>query len=173
MSGTSLQHQTGRAKDPAAPLGLPASSPQLPAPKSQLPASSSQPPVPRLKANIRIIEYTHIVQSQLRTFKAELFQALAHPTRIAIVESLRNGEVGAGALLAELGIEQANLSQHLAVLRAKHVVVARKAGNQVHYSLRDPVLTEVLDRLKQYFHAHLNETAALLGELDADREPAS
>jgi ArsR family transcriptional regulator len=107
------------------------------------------------------------MNSPLRVFKAQLFQALAHPTRIAIVEALRGGEVSTAALLADLGIEQANLSQHLAVLRAKHVVVARKAGNQVHYMLRDPVLTQVLDLLKQYFHVHLNETAAMLGEIEA------
>ena len=107
--------------------------------------------------------------SQLREFKVQLFQALAHPTRIAIVEALRGGEVSAGTLLNDLGVEQANLSQHLAVLRSKHVVVARKAGNQVHYALRDPVLGEILDLLKRYFYAHLNETAALLGEMDAER----
>jgi DNA-binding transcriptional ArsR family regulator len=90
-------------------------------------------------ANIRIIEYSRKqVTTPLRAFKAEIFQALAHPTRIAIVEALRDGELGAGALGASLQIEQANLSQHLAVLRSKQVVVSRKAGNQVYYSLRDP-----------------------------------
>ena len=108
------------------------------------------------------------MNSPLRTFKAQLFQALAHPTRIAIVETLGDREVTAGALGAAIGVEQANLSQHLAVLRAKHVVVTRKVGNQVHYMLRDPVLTDVLERLKRYFYAHLNETAALLGEMDEE-----
>jgi hypothetical protein len=70
-------------------------------------------------------------QESLRQFKAEFFQALAHPTRIAIVEQLRNGELSAGALIERLGIEQANASQHLAVLRAKNIVVNRKTGNQV------------------------------------------
>jgi ArsR family transcriptional regulator len=108
------------------------------------------------------------MQSALRAFKAQLFQALAHPTRIAIVEALRGRELGAGALQAQLGVEQANLSQHLAVLRAKGVVVHRKSGNQVYYALRDPVLTKVLDLLKTYFHAHLNEILSLLGEMDAE-----
>jgi len=103
----------------------------------------------------------------LRQFKAQIFQALAHPTRIAIVEALRDGEVGTGALLAQLGVEQANLSQHLGVLRDKRVVVARKAGNQVFYTLRDPVLTKVLDLLKRYFYSQLTETAAMLGELQS------
>ena len=93
------------------------------------------------------------MQDALRKFKAQIFQALAHPTRIAIVEALRDGELSAGKLLDLLQVEQANLSQHLAVLRAKHVVVNRKVGNQVFYAVRDPVLIQVLDLLRQYFFA--------------------
>src|SRR5271166_1676454 len=95
--------------------------------------------------------------TRLRRFKAEFFQALAHPTRIAIVELLRDGELSAGALIERLGVEQANASQHLAVLRSRHIVVNRKAGNQVFYSVRDPLIFEVLDVMKRYFHAHLAE----------------
>jgi ArsR family transcriptional regulator len=109
----------------------------------------------------------------LRNFKAQIFQALANPTRIAMVDALRDGEMSAGALMATLNLEQANASQHLAVLRAKHVVINRRAGNQVYYSLRDPVLVEVLDLLRRYFQAHLNETASMLGEMDADMEAAA
>jgi ArsR family transcriptional regulator len=105
----------------------------------------------------------------LRRFKAQVFQALAHPTRIAIVEALKDGELSAGTLVEQLDIEQANLSQHLAVLRARHVVVNRKVGNQVFYALRDPVLLKVLALLRTYFSAHLNETLATLGELDEPR----
>ena len=113
------------------------------------------------------------MNSALKSFKAQVFQALAHPTRVAVVEALRDGEMSAGALQAHLQVEQANLSQHLAVLRARQIVVSRKAGNQVYYTLRDPVLIQVLDLLKQYFNAHLSETAALLDEMAADsKRPA-
>ncbi|MGE0361666.1 MAG: ArsR/SmtB family transcription factor [Vicinamibacterales bacterium] len=108
------------------------------------------------------------MNSPLRVFKADIFQALAHPTRIAVVEALRDGEMTAGALLTHVPVEPANLSQHLAVLRTKQVVVSRKAGNQVHYSLRDPVLVEVLDLLKRYFDAHLKQSAEILDALQAD-----
>jgi DNA-binding transcriptional ArsR family regulator len=106
------------------------------------------------------------VQDALRKFRAQIFQALAHPTRIAIVEALHDGELPAGKLMELLKVEQANLSQHLAVLRAKQVLVNRKVGNQVFYAVRDPVLLEVLALLRQYFYAHLNETLAMLGELE-------
>jgi DNA-binding transcriptional ArsR family regulator len=104
------------------------------------------------------------VSDALRNFKAEIFQGLAHPTRIALVEQLLHGEVAAGRLMEQLGLEQANASQHLAVLRARRVVVSRKAGNQVFYSLRDPVLGQVLTLLRQYFEQHLADTVRLLKE---------
>ncbi len=100
------------------------------------------------------------MQDALRQFKAEFFQALAHPTRIAIVEQLRDGELSAGAIIARLGIEQANASQHLAVLRGKNILLSRKAGNQVFYSVRDPLIIEVLDVMRRYFHAHMSEAVA-------------
>jgi ArsR family transcriptional regulator len=104
----------------------------------------------------------------LRRFKAEFFQALSHPTRIAIVELLREGELSAGALIERLGVEQANASQHLTVLRSKHIVVNRKVGNQVLYSVRDRLILEVLDVMRRYFYAHLAEGQAMLDEIKSE-----
>src|SRR3954451_6560309 len=105
------------------------------------------------------------MESPLRRFKAEIFQALSHPTRIAIVDLLRGGERSASQIIEGLGLEQANASQHLAVLRTRQIVVSRKAGNQVFYSLRDPVLLKVLDLLREYFYSQLSDTADMLKEL--------
>ncbi len=105
------------------------------------------------------------MSQELRRFKAEIFQGLAHPTRIAIVELLGRAEMSAGQLIEQLGLEQANASQHLAVLRSKQIVVNRKEGNQVFYSLRDPVLVEVLEILKRYFYSQLSQTMSMLKEI--------
>jgi ArsR family transcriptional regulator len=99
----------------------------------------------------------------IRVRKAAIFQALAHPTRIAILERLEHGEVSAGALIKDLGMEQANISQHLAVLRSQQIVANRKAGNQVFYSVRDPVILTVLSLLREYLQTHLHE---MLSDLD-------
>jgi DNA-binding transcriptional ArsR family regulator len=106
-----------------------------------------------------------VMQHALRRFKADIFQALAHPTRIAIIELLRDGEVPAGVIFAQLGVEQANASQHLAVLRAKRIVVNRKVGNQVFYALRSHRLVEVLDAMRLYFQEHLSEAMEMLEEI--------
>jgi DNA-binding transcriptional ArsR family regulator len=112
------------------------------------------------------------MQDSLRRFKADFFQALAHPTRIAIVEQLREGELSAGELMDRLGIEQANVSQHLAVLRAKSILANRKMGNQVFYSVRHPLIIEVLDVMRRYFHVHLAEALTMLKAIDKDDKKA-
>ena len=69
-----------------------------------------------------------------------------------------------------IGIESPAVSQHLAILRAKRLVVSRKRGNQVFYALRDPLLTEVLDAMRLYFHAHIEDAKDLLRALEEGRE---
>jgi len=105
------------------------------------------------------------VPDSLRQFKADIFQALAHPTRISILEQLKDGELTAGSFADRLGLEQANLSQHLAVMRARQIVVTRKVGNQVFYSVRDPLMLEMLDLMRRYFHRQVGESMAMLQEM--------
>jgi DNA-binding transcriptional ArsR family regulator len=105
-----------------------------------------------------------------RRFKADIFQALAHPTRIAILEFLSAGELSAGALIEKLGMEQTNVSQHLAVLRAKQLVSNRKSGNQVFYAVRDPIIIDVLNLMRTYFHANLKESLGMLDEMEKPLE---
>ena len=88
----------------------------------------------------------------------------------------KDGELSAGQIIGRLGVEQANASQHFAVLRSKQVVANRKEGNQVFYSLRDPVLVEVLDILKRYFYilkryfySQLSQTMSMLKEIRCQR----
>src|SRR6201998_2184943 len=103
-----------------------------------------------------------LVQDALRRFKADIFQALAHPTRIAILEFLGAGELSAGELIEKLGMEQANVSQHLAVLRAKQIVSNRKVGNQVFYAVRDPIILKIFALMRRYFQKNLKEALEML-----------
>jgi ArsR family transcriptional regulator len=93
---------------------------------------------------------------------------MGDPTRLAILEALRDGELPVGAILSRLSLEQANLSQHLSVLRTRRLLVNRREGNQVFYSVRDPLLLEVLDIMRRYSMSHLEEDQALLRELKAE-----
>jgi ArsR family transcriptional regulator len=111
------------------------------------------------------------MQDALRTYKANIFRALSHPTRIAILEVLRDRELSARTIKEKLGLEQANLSQHLAILRSYQIVVNRKDGNQVFYSIRNRVLLQVLDIMRQYIQGSLADAVQMLGEVDFEAPP--
>lgn len=102
----------------------------------------------------------------LRRFKAGVFKVLAHPTRIHIIETLRDGEISVGSILDSVKVEPANLSQHLTILRQSHLVVTRKEGNQVLYSLRDPLLREVLEAMRKYFQKHFEDSIETLKQME-------
>jgi ArsR family transcriptional regulator len=95
------------------------------------------------------------MSGKLRSFKADFFKALAHPVRIFLIDSLRNGERSVGELSDVVGLELANVSQQLAVLRAKNIVASRKEGNVVYYSVVDPELFTLLDAAMTIFNNHL------------------
>jgi len=105
----------------------------------------------------------------LGQFKAEFFKALAHPLRIAVLDALRDGESGVNELCETLNVEQSTLSQQLAVLRSRNIVIGRKEGLNVYYSVRDTTVFKLLDVAKQIFNNHLIDVKSMLTEMDVSR----
>jgi DNA-binding transcriptional ArsR family regulator len=104
--------------------------------------------------------------TELSQFKAEFFKALAHPMRIRILDSLRNGELGVNELCIRLSVEQSTLSQQLAVLRTRDIVSGRKSANNVFYSVKDPATFKVLDAARDIFNNHLIGVKEMLSQFD-------
>ena len=102
---------------------------------------------------------------QLVNFKAEFFKALAHPIRIQILDCLRAGEKGVNELSEILKIEPANVSQQLAILRMRNIVIGRKSGSNVFYSVSDPALFRLLDTAKEIFNNHLVGVRDMLAQM--------
>lgn len=105
----------------------------------------------------------------LQAFKAQFFRALAHPVRIRILEILTRGGRTVQELQEALALEQPIVSQQLAVLRHQGIVAAEKRGLSVRYSLRDPLVAELLDVARRIFGNQLVSTRGLLRELQRER----
>ena len=103
--------------------------------------------------------------TNLQQFKAEFFKALAHPMRIRILEVLSDGEKSVNELQTILGSEGSAVSQQLSVLRAKNLVNTVKEGTTVVYSLRDPLIKDLLAVARQIFDNHLVESISLLRDI--------
>ena len=109
----------------------------------------------------------------LDLFRAEFFKALAHPVRIRILRLLRSGEKSVTELQQTLGLESSPVSQQLAILRMKNLVVARKEGAKALYAVRDPQIFQLLDLAKEMFDRHLIDSRAMLTELEQEEKTFS
>jgi DNA-binding transcriptional ArsR family regulator len=105
------------------------------------------------------------VSRPLYQLKAEFFKTLGHPARIRVLELLSQREHAVGELLPEVGVEAANLSQQLAVLRRAGLVVTRKEGSTVFYSLTSPQVAELLAVARTILTTVLSGQVELLEDL--------
>ncbi len=100
----------------------------------------------------------------MQQFKADFFKALAHPLRIKILEVLSNGEKSVNEIQQSIGSEGSSVSQQLMILRSKNIVIGKKDGNRVIYSLSDPLIIDLLKIAKEIFQNQLKNTIEILKE---------
>lgn len=104
---------------------------------------------------------------ELPHFKSDFFKALGHPLRIRILELLTEGDKNVNELQMLIGSEGSAVSQQLSILRSKNIVVGKKDGNRVVYSLRDPMIKQLLLITRQIFNNHLIDTISILDKMNA------
>ncbi len=92
---------------------------------------------------------------------ASICRTLSHPKRLEILNLLRQGELSVSAMAAQMGLSLANVSQHLAMLRDKEVVVPRREGVNVYYRISNPKIIQACDLMREV----LFEQLARSGEL--------
>jgi ArsR family transcriptional regulator len=101
--------------------------------------------------------------TSLQDFKAEFFGSLANPVRIRILEALRaSGSMTVTELHQAVGAEQSNVSQHLAILRGRGILVAQREGTSIRYSAAEPEVFDLLDIARAIFERQLAARTRLL-----------
>lgn len=80
---------------------------------------------------------------------ADMCKTISNPRRQAILDTIRDGELTVSQLVEKTGINQANLSQHLSILRSKGVVVNRRSGNNIYYSIADLKIIKAYDLMSE------------------------
>ncbi|MGW7005572.1 ArsR/SmtB family transcription factor [Streptomyces sp. NPDC054933] len=107
------------------------------------------------------------MSAPLYQLKAEFFKTLGHPVRIRVLELLSEREHAVSEMLPHVGVESAHLSQQLAVLRRANLVVTRREGSAVYYSLASPEVAELLRVARSILSGVLAGQAELLADLRA------
>jgi ArsR family transcriptional regulator len=93
--------------------------------------------------------------------QAEICKTLSDPKRLMIVHELREGELSVGQLGARLELPQANVSQHLAILRKRGIVSTRREGTTVYYCLASCKIGEACDMVRSVLSEQLAGNLAL------------
>lgn len=96
---------------------------------------------------------------RLNEMHAEICKVFTSPVRIQILDLLREGERTVGDLADTMELPQSNVSQHLGIMRAKGILVARKDGPSVHYRLANPKIIKAFDIMREVLIETLRQTA--------------
>lgn len=99
--------------------------------------------------------------------QAQLCRVLADPSRLELLYHLGASEHTVGELVARTGLRQANVSQHLALLRERGVVRTRRVGTAIYYSLADPDILEACRLTRKILLRQLEATSELIGQATA------
>lgn len=94
--------------------------------------------------------------------EADFFKALAHPTRIQILDLLRSGERCVCEITPALNSIQPNVSRHLGVLKKEGLVQSRKDGLKVIYRISDPKIYTILDLSAELIRKHLEDKSIMV-----------
>lgn len=88
--------------------------------------------------------------------QAEISKTMSNPLRLAILHSLKSGEKTVNELVELIGASQSNISQHLAHMRSRQIVKARKVGLNVFYSVSNPKIGQACDLVREVLMEQLS-----------------
>ena len=102
------------------------------------------------------------MEDQIYAYHAEMCQVLSHPKRLEAINVLRDGEMSVTDLSQKLGLTVGNLSQHLSMMKERHVLLTRKEGNMVYYRIANPKLIRCFDMMREMLFEQIRQDAALI-----------
>jgi DNA-binding transcriptional ArsR family regulator len=105
------------------------------------------------------------MEERLLELKAEVLKALAQPTRLKILELLRNGERCICEIVPAINGEQSNISKHISLMQKSHLITTRKDGVKVMVNVKDPGVFEILDKVSAILKNQMKEQEKLLAQI--------
>jgi ArsR family transcriptional regulator len=102
------------------------------------------------------------IEERMFQMHAEICKSMANPTRLKIMNLLREGEKSVEELKEYLKLPKANLSQHLSVLRQRRIVSTRRAGLNIYYRITNPKMIKACDILREVLVEQIYEDEKLV-----------
>ena len=102
------------------------------------------------------------MEEKVLQLKAEVLKVLAQPTRLKILEFLRDGERCICEIIPAINGEQSNISRHISLMQKSHLVTTRKDGVKVMVKVKDPRVFEILDSISIMLRNQMSEQNRLI-----------
>lgn len=102
------------------------------------------------------------MEEKIFQLHAEVCKSMANPTRLKIMNILREGEKSVEELKKRLRLPKANLSQHLSILRQRRIVSTRRVGLNIYYKIANPKMIKACDILREVLFEQLREGERLV-----------
>ena len=97
------------------------------------------------------IDYSSVDQQKDVETASRSLKAMSHPLRLMLLCNLGEGEFSVQDIVDNVGTSQSNISQHLAILRDKGILSARKDANKVFYKVTDFKTLKLIDMMREVF----------------------
>ena len=105
------------------------------------------------------------VEYELYKHHADMCKVLSHPTRLQVLNTLREREMSVSDLAGRLKVTIGNLSQHLNMMKQRRVLVSRKEGNIVFYRLANFKMLKAFDLIREILSEQMQRESALVRHL--------
>jgi len=102
------------------------------------------------------------MENEIFELNAGILKMLAQPTRLKILECLRNGERCICDIIPAIDGEQSNISRHISLMQKNHLVTTQKDGVRVIVKVKDPEIFNILDRVSKILKGQFKEQEKLL-----------
>jgi ArsR family transcriptional regulator len=122
------------------------------------------------KTKLKVSNQKTLEDTKIFELQADICLALASPKRLQILNLLKNGEMSAGELVKAMKIPKANLSQHLSILRQKGIVLSRREGTNIFYSIAHPKITDACTIMRGVLMESLKTQEILAKQIMASGE---
>jgi len=101
---------------------------------------------------------------ELYEIHAEMCKVFSNSTRLEILNLLRGKELSVTELIKKTGLSQANISQHLSIMKSKGIVVSNRKGKNIYYRRANPKIIKAFDIIRDVLAEKLKKNGKIIEE---------
>ena len=102
---------------------------------------------------------------ELYKIHAEMCKVFSNPTRLEVLNLLKNKEISVTELIEKTKLSQANISQHLSIMKSKGIVTSNRKGKNIYYKLTNPKIIKSFNIIKEVLTEKLKENGRIIKKL--------